>query len=71
MLLSHPIADVMLAQSGWMQLVNTLDFTHRPGCAPEGGCCSRRILFAERGFQDQKGRLQEEIEAKTTECSLP
>ena len=34
---------------------------NRPGCAPEGGCYSRRVLEAERGFQ--KGRLQEEAEA--------
>ena len=32
--------------------------THnRPGCNPEGGCCARRVLGAE------KGRLQEEVEA--------
>ena len=35
----------------------------RPGCDPEGGCCARRVLEAERDFQDQKGRLQEEVEA--------
>ena len=34
--------------------------THnRPGRAPEGGCCARRVFEAERDFQDQKGRLQE------------
>ena len=38
--------------------------THnRPGCNPEGGCFARRVLEAERDFQDQKGRLQEEVEA--------
>ena len=38
--------------------------THnRPGCSSEGGCCARRILRAERDFQDQKGRLQGEVEA--------
>ena len=38
--------------------------THnRPGCNPEGGCCARRVLEAERDFRDQKGRLQEEVEA--------
>ena len=38
--------------------------THnRPGCDPEGGCCARRVLEVERDFQDQKGRLQEEVEA--------
>ena len=38
--------------------------THnQPGCDPEGGCCARRVLEAERDFQDQKGRLQEEVEA--------
>lgn len=37
--------------------------THnRPGCSPEGGCCARRILEAEQDFQQQKGRLQEEVE---------
>ena len=37
--------------------------THnRPGCNSEGGCCARRGLEAERDFQDQKGRLQEEVE---------
>ena len=36
---------------------------NRPGCDPGGGCCARRVLEAERGFQDQKGRLQEEVEA--------
>ena len=37
--------------------------THnRPGCDSEGGCCAR-ILEAERDFKDQKGRLQEEVEA--------
>lgn len=38
--------------------------THnRPGCGPEGGCCARRVLEAERDFRDQRGRLQEEVEA--------
>ena len=33
--------------------------THnRPGCNPEGGCCARRVLKAERDFQNQKGRLR-------------
>ena len=36
---------------------------NRPGCDLEGGCCARRVLEAERDFQDQKGRLQEEVEA--------
>jgi len=37
--------------------------THdRPGCKPEGGCCARRVLGAEKDFHDQKGRLQEEVE---------
>ena len=45
-------------------LVLECSTTHdRPGCDPEGGCCARRILEAERDFQDQKGRLQEEVEA--------
>ena len=34
----------------------------RPGCNPQGGCCARRVLKAEKDFQNQKGRLQEEIE---------
>ena len=38
--------------------------THnRLGCSSEGDCCAHRILGAERDFQDQKGRLQEEVEA--------
>ena len=36
---------------------------NRPSYAPEGGCCTRRVLEAERDFQDQKGRLHEEVEA--------
>ena len=35
----------------------------RPGCNPEGGCCARRVLEAQRDFQGQKGRLREEVEA--------
>ncbi len=34
----------------------------RQGCNPQGGCCARRILGAEKDFRDQKGRLQEEVE---------
>ena len=26
-----------------------------PGCDSEGGCCARRVLKAERDFQDRKG----------------
>ena len=38
--------------------------THnRSGCDSEGGCCARRVLEAEMYFQDQKGRLEEEVEA--------
>ena len=38
--------------------------THnRLDCAPEGGCCARRVPEAEWDFQDQKGHLQEEVEA--------
>ena len=29
----------------------------RPGCNPQGG----RVLGAQKDFQDQKGRLQEEV----------
>ena len=36
----------------------------RPGYRPEGQCCARKILATERGFCEQKGRLQEEIEAR-------
>jgi hypothetical protein len=34
----------------------------RPGCNPQGGCCARRVLGAQKDFRDQKGRLQEEVE---------
>ena len=38
--------------------------THnRPGRDAGGGCCARRVLGAERDFQNQRGRLQEEVEA--------
>ena len=44
-------------------LVLECPITHnRPGCNSEGGCCAHRVE-TERGFQDQKGRLQEEVEA--------
>jgi hypothetical protein len=36
----------------------------RPGCSPEGMCCARKILAKEQDFREQKGRLQEEIEAR-------
>ena len=36
----------------------------RSRCRPEGQCCARKILAAERDFREQKGRLQEEIEAR-------
>ena len=36
----------------------------QPGCGPEGRCCARKILAAERDFREQKGRLQEGIEAR-------
>ena len=36
----------------------------RPGCRPQGWCYARKILAAERDFLEQKGRLQEEIEAR-------
>ena len=36
--------------------------THNwPGCNPEGSYCTRQVLGAERGSQDQKGRLQKEV----------
>ena len=57
----------MLKERGlWPErgLVLECPTTHnRPGCTPEGGCCARRVLEAERDFQDQKGRLQEEVGA--------
>jgi hypothetical protein len=36
---------------------------NRPGCNPtmEGGCCARAIMAAQRDFQEQKGKLEEEI----------
>jgi hypothetical protein len=34
------------------------------GCSPEGCSCAGKILAAERDFQEQKGRLQEEVEAR-------
>ena len=39
--------------------------THnRPGYdAGGGGRCARRVLGAERDFQDKRGRLQEEVDA--------
>jgi len=40
--------------------------THdRPGCNPtlEGGCCATTLLQSQRDFQQQKGHLQEEVEA--------
>ena len=60
------IKHVLKERGLWSErgLVLECPTTHnRPGCAPEGGCCARRVLGAERDFQDQKGRLQEEVEA--------
>lgn len=39
--------------------------THgRPGCTEiEGGCCARSVIAAERDFKEQKGRLEEELNA--------
>jgi len=39
--------------------------TNRSGCDPSivGGCCGRVVLAQERDFQEQKGHLQEELEA--------
>ena len=36
----------------------------RPGCRPEGRRCAGEILAAGGDFREQKGRLQEEIEAR-------
>ena len=37
-------------------LVLECSTTHNgPGCDSEGGCCARRVLEAERDFQDRKG----------------
>ena len=33
-------------------------------CQPEGGCCARKVLAAERDFREQKCQLQEELEAR-------
>jgi hypothetical protein len=33
-------------------------------CQPEGGCCARKVLTAERDFREQKCQLQEELEAR-------
>ena len=39
----------------------------RGGCCPEldstTGCCARRVLSQQRDFREQKGQLQEEVEA--------
>ena len=37
----------------------------RPGCSADvpGGCCARALLSAQKDFQEQKGRLQEEVNA--------
>jgi hypothetical protein len=31
-------------------------------CNPQDECCARRVLGAQKDFQDQKGLLQEEVE---------
>ena len=42
----------------------TMQAVHgRPGCRPEGQCCAQKILAAEQDFREQRGWLQEEIEA--------
>lgn len=33
-------------------------------CRPEGGCCARNVLAAQRDFCEQKGQLREELEAR-------
>src|SRR6266516_7294827 len=33
-------------------------------CRPEGGCCARKVLAAQRDFREQKGQLREELEAR-------
>jgi hypothetical protein len=42
--------------------------SNRTGCSPDSnlspGCCARRVLAAEQDFQQQKGRLQEELESR-------
>ena len=37
----------------------------RPGCIPEleGGCCARTLMASQQDFQQQKGRLEEELQA--------
>jgi len=39
-------------------VLDCLTTNDRPGCNPQGG----RVLGAQKDFQDQKGRLQEEVE---------
>ena len=36
----------------------------RPGCIPElkGGCCARTLMASQQDFQQQKGRLEEELQ---------
>ena len=68
------ITRVLKERGLWPErgLVLECPTTHnRPGCALEGGCCSRRVLEAERDFQDQKGRLQEEVERLGHRALLP
>ena len=60
------IKRVLKVRGLWPErgLVLECPTTHnRPGCDSGGGCCARRVPEAESDFQDQKGRLQEDVEA--------
>ena len=37
----------------------------RPGCMLdlEGGCCAKTLMASQQDFQEQKGRLEEELQA--------
>ena len=37
----------------------------RPGCSPdlEGGCCARMLMASQQDFREQRGRLEEELQA--------
>ena len=52
-------------EDGNLFLLQCPTTNNRPGCDPsmEGGCCARTVLAAEKDFREQKGKLQEELEA--------
>ena len=60
------IKRVLKERGRWPErgLVLQCPTTHnRSDCDSEGGCCARRVLETEGDFQDQKGWLEEEVEA--------